>query len=178
MAAILTVFAKGLRKQMPFEIAVSYCDGKSKPVFSFFEDFRGQISVRGALFCAGFDGHTDCCHDRPFRAQRQPYFPVYSGTAGLRMSKAFPLCRLESDESYFGPRRVRGRRGRGAGWKTVVFGLLKRDHQVYTKIVPNVTKAALQAVIRKKASLASILHTDKWPGYDGLVDLAANANKG
>jgi transposase len=78
---------------------------------------------------------------------------------------------LEADESYFGPRRVRGRRGRGAGGKTVVFGLLKRDDQIYTEIVPNATKAALQAVIRKKASLASVLHTDKWPGYDGLVDL-------
>ena len=33
---------------------------------------------------------------------------------------------LEADESYFGPRRVRGLRGRGAGRKTVVFGLLKR----------------------------------------------------
>lgn len=78
---------------------------------------------------------------------------------------------LEADESYFGPRRVRGRRGRGAGGKTIVFGLLKRDDQVYTEIVPNATKAALQAVIRKKASLESVLHTDKWRGYDGLVDL-------
>ena len=33
---------------------------------------------------------------------------------------------LEADESYFGPRRIRGLRGRGAGGKTVVFGLLKR----------------------------------------------------
>jgi transposase-like protein len=33
---------------------------------------------------------------------------------------------LEADESYFGPRRVRGKRGRGAGGKTIVFGLLKR----------------------------------------------------
>jgi transposase len=78
---------------------------------------------------------------------------------------------LEADESYFGPRRVRGRRGRGAGGKTIVFGLLKRDDQVYTEIVPNATKAALQAVIRNKASLESVLHTDKWRGYDGLVDL-------
>ena len=30
---------------------------------------------------------------------------------------------LELDESYFGPRRVRGKRGRGAGSKTIVFGL-------------------------------------------------------
>jgi len=33
---------------------------------------------------------------------------------------------LEADESYFGPHRVRGRQGRGAYGKTVVFGLLKR----------------------------------------------------
>lgn len=78
---------------------------------------------------------------------------------------------LEADESYFGPRRVRGRKGRGAYRKTIVFGLLKRDDQVYTEIVPNASKAALQAVIRNKASLASVLHTDKWRGYDGLVDL-------
>ena len=43
---------------------------------------------------------------------------------------------LEADESYFGPRRIRGLRGRGAGQKTVVFGLLKRGSNVYTEIVP------------------------------------------
>lgn len=39
---------------------------------------------------------------------------------------------IEVDESYFGPRRVKGRRGRGASGKTIVFGLLKRDDKVYT----------------------------------------------
>ena len=33
---------------------------------------------------------------------------------------------VELDESYSGPRRVRGKRGRGAGGKTIVFGLFKR----------------------------------------------------
>ena len=78
---------------------------------------------------------------------------------------------LEADESYFGPRRVRGKRGRGASGKTVVFGLLKRGNEVYTEIVPNASKAALQAVIRGRASPESVLHTDGWRGYDGLVDL-------
>jgi transposase-like protein len=78
---------------------------------------------------------------------------------------------LEADESYFGPCRVRGRRGRGASGKTIVFGLLKRDDQVYTEIVPNASKATLQAIIRGKASLESVVHTDRWRGYDGLVDL-------
>ena len=78
---------------------------------------------------------------------------------------------LEADESYFGPRRVRGLRGRGAGQKTVVFGLLKRGQNVYTEIVPNASKAILQAIIRGKADIASIIHTDRWRGYDGLVDV-------
>ena len=78
---------------------------------------------------------------------------------------------LEADESYFGPKRVRGKRGRGAGAKTSVFGLLKRDDKVYTEIVPNVTKATLRAVIRGHADLESVIHTDGWSGYDGLVDL-------
>jgi transposase-like protein len=81
---------------------------------------------------------------------------------------------LELDESYFGPQRVRGKVGRGCGGKTIVFGLLKRADKVYTAIVPNASKAALQAVIRGRASLSSVLHTDGWAGYHGLVDLGFN----
>ena len=40
---------------------------------------------------------------------------------------------VEADESYFGARRVRGVRGRGARGKTIVFGLLKRGGKVYTR---------------------------------------------
>lgn len=78
---------------------------------------------------------------------------------------------LEADESYFGSKRVRGKRGRGAGGKTIVFGLLKRGKCVYTEIVPNAAKATLHAIIRGKADPSSVIHTDGWPGYDGLVDL-------
>lgn len=77
---------------------------------------------------------------------------------------------LEADESYFGPKRIRGRRGRGAGGKTIVFGLLKRGDCVYTEIVPDASKATLQAIIRGKVDPNSVIHTDGWRGYDGLVD--------
>ncbi|PAT41854.1 IS1595 family transposase [Vandammella animalimorsus] len=78
---------------------------------------------------------------------------------------------LEADESYFGPKRIRDKRGRGAGGKTIVFGLLKRGDCVYTEIVPDASKATLQAIIRGKVDPNSIIHTDGWRGYDGLVDL-------
>ena len=78
---------------------------------------------------------------------------------------------IEVDESYFGATRVRGKRGRGARGKTIVFGLLKREGKVYTEIVPNVTKATLQGIIRGKVGLDSIIHSDGWRGYHGLVDV-------
>ena len=56
---------------------------------------------------------------------------------------------VEVDQSYFGARRVRGKRGRGAGGKTPVFGLLKRNGRVYTEIVPDCSKASLQPVCKR-----------------------------
>ena len=43
---------------------------------------------------------------------------------------------FEVDESYFGARRVRGKRGRGAAGKTPVFGLLKRGGKKDTSLEP------------------------------------------
>lgn len=78
---------------------------------------------------------------------------------------------VEVDESYFGPRRIRGKRGRGASGKTIVFGVFKRNGKVYTEIVPDAKKRSLQAVIRGRVDVGSIIHSDGWRGYDGLVDL-------
>ncbi len=78
---------------------------------------------------------------------------------------------IEVDESYFGARRVKGKRGRGAQGKTIVFGIFKRNGKVYTEIVPDCSRSTLQAVIRGKVNLESIIHTDGWRGYNGLVDL-------
>ncbi|EXC40958.1 putative transposase, partial [Acinetobacter baumannii 273929] len=43
---------------------------------------------------------------------------------------------VELDESYFGGTR-KGKRGRGAGGKVAVFGILKRGGMVYVKVVPD-----------------------------------------
>lgn len=77
---------------------------------------------------------------------------------------------VEIDESYFGPRRVRGIRGRGAGKKIIVFGLLKRGGKVYTQIVPNVTRDTLKQIVQAKVEPDSTIYSDGWKSYDGLVD--------
>jgi transposase-like protein len=78
---------------------------------------------------------------------------------------------IEADESYFGPRRVPGKRGRGASNKTIVFGLFKRNGKVYTEIVPDCSAKTLQDIIRGHADIESVIHTDGWRGYNGLVDV-------
>jgi transposase-like protein len=76
---------------------------------------------------------------------------------------------VEADESYFGARRVRGKRGRGAKGKVPVFGLLKRNGKVYTKIVKKCGKAELMPIIKGKILEESTVYTDGWKSYDGLV---------
>ena len=83
----------------------------------------------------------------------------------------FASGEVEVDESYFGARRVRGKKGRGAAGKTPVFGLLQRNGRVYTESVPDCSKASLQAVIRGRLAPEVVIHSDGWRGYDGLVDV-------
>ena len=79
------------------------------------------------------------------------------------------------DESYFGARRIRGfhgklKRGRGT-YKQPVFGIFERNGRVHTEIVPNCKKKTLQKVILGKVDIDSVIYTDGWRGYAGLVSV-------
>jgi len=74
---------------------------------------------------------------------------------------------VELDESYFGGAR-KGKRGRGAGGKVVVFGLLKRGGQVYTKIVADTKTTTLMPIIIDKIAPDSIVYTDSYRSYNAL----------
>ena len=82
---------------------------------------------------------------------------------------------VELDESFFGPNRVRGRpgprkRGRGTP-KQPVFGIYERNGRIYTELVTNCSALTLQKIIRGRVSPDSVILTDGWRGYDGLVDV-------
>ena len=88
----------------------------------------------------------------------------------LTMAEARPFAgEVEIDESYFGARRVRGKRGRGAGGKTPVIGLLKRGGKVFTGIVENCSRQALMPIIKGQVLSEATVYTDGWKSYDGLV---------
>jgi transposase len=74
---------------------------------------------------------------------------------------------IEVDESYFGGTR-KGKRGRGAGGKVPVFGLLKRGGRVYTKIIPDASSATLIPIIKRKVIPDSIVYSDCWRAYNAL----------
>ena len=79
------------------------------------------------------------------------------------------LGEFELDESYFGARRIRGKKGRGAAGKTPVFGVLKRNDKVFVTVVPNCSKESLLPIIQGKILEGSTIHTDGWKAYDGLI---------
>ena len=82
----------------------------------------------------------------------------------------FDKGEIEMDESYFEARRVRGKRGRGAVGKTIVFGLKKRGG-VYTQVLRNCSKKEILPLISLKISKEVLVFTDGFKTYDSLVDL-------
>lgn len=74
---------------------------------------------------------------------------------------------VEADESYFGGVR-KGRRGRGAADKVIVFGLLKRRGKVFTVIVPNAKTETLLPIIEEQVQPDSIVYTDTFRSYNAL----------
>lgn len=74
---------------------------------------------------------------------------------------------IEVDESYFGGRR-KGKRGRGAGNKTPVFGLLKRGGKVHAEVIPNAKSETLIPIIKEKVVPDSIVYSDSFKSYNAL----------
>lgn len=98
------------------------------------------------------------------------YFNLFRQQIAANHSVFQPFTgEVELDESYFGAKRVRGKRGRGAAGKTPVFGVLKRDGNVYVEVVKNCSREQLMPIIQGKILEGSTLYTDGWKAYDGLI---------
>jgi len=86
---------------------------------------------------------------------------------------------VQMDESFHGGKPKNMHRSRrlqlqigtnGYADKTAVFGMLETGtRQVRAMVVPNVKRATLQKAILENVGSGSTVHTDQWPGYDGLT---------
>lgn len=74
---------------------------------------------------------------------------------------------VEIDESYFGGVR-KGKRGRGAAGKVVVFGMLKRHGKVFIVVVENTKTKTLMNEIARKIKPDSVVYTDAYHSCDAL----------
>src|SRR5690606_11272835 len=98
--------------------------------------------------------------------------------AALRERKELEIGNgIEADGSYFGPTRVRGKRGRGASGKIIVFGLLKREGNVYTTIISKAVKKEIMPIIRRVVRKGSDIYTNGWKSYDALAVYGYNHKK-
>jgi len=97
-------------------------------------------------------------------------FDILRGVILQELSRSDQVLKgeIEADESYFGGKR-KGKRGRGAGGKTIVFGILERGGKVSVKIVKDVSAETLIQETVTKVRRGSIVYTDKWKGYDSLM---------
>ena len=84
---------------------------------------------------------------------------------------------VEIDESYFGPRRQKGKRGLRAGKKIVVLGLLKRNGKVYAQIIPDASQDEILPIIRATVKSGADIFTDGWRSYDALAVYGYNHKK-
>ena len=105
-----------------------------------------------------------------YRTVHRVYTLLRERVVSLALRELRPFAGdIEVDESYFGARRVRGKRGRGASGKTPVLGLHKRGDQVFVSVVQNCSKAELMPILRGNVLSQSDIYTDGWRAYDGLV---------
>ena len=89
------------------------------------------------------------------------YFNFFRALIVENLSKKERISgEIEVDESYFGPTRVRGKRGRGAWKKTIVFGMLNRGRKVYTTIIPNCQIPTIIPIIEESVIEGSTIYSD------------------
>jgi len=123
-------------------------------------------------FASDFDTYRTANISGISRRSIQKYFEKLRNRIINWVSNEKPFSgEVEVDESYFGPRRVRGKRGRGAGQKVLVLGILKRGGNVYTQVIPTANKKSILPILQGKILDETTVHTDGWKSYDGLIDI-------
>ena len=126
---------------------ITRCKLNRKIQIKLLEFFIAQVTARTAADLLGIQPNSAALFYRKIRQiimhhLNQDAIEVFEG-------------QIELDESYFGGAR-KGKRGRGAAGKVIVFGLLKRNGKVYTVIVFDTKSSTLMLVIANKITPDSI----------------------
>ena len=138
---------------------ITYCKLLRKQQHKLLEYFVLEVTARSAANMIGIQANTAMLFYRKIREViayhlEQQAHEIFDGA-------------VELDESYFGGAR-KGKRGRGAAGKVVVFGILKRGGKVFTKVVKDTRTETLLPLITKKIAPDSVVYTDCYRSYNAL----------
>jgi len=138
---------------------ITHCKLLRKQQLRLLEFFVLEVTARSASNILGIQPNTAMLFYKKIRQ-------VISHHVELQATEIFDGA-VELDESYFGGAR-KGKRGRGAAGKVVVFGILKRGGKVFTKVVNDTKAVTLMPLITKKVAPDSIVYTDCYRSYNAL----------
>lgn len=138
---------------------ISRCKLSKKEQLRLLEFFVLEVTARSAADIIGIQGNTAALFYHKIRQ-------VIAAHLEVEAEEMFG-GEIELDESYFGGAR-KGKRGRGAAGKVVVFGLLKRGGKVYTKVIEDTKTDTLMPIIRRKIVPDSVVYTDCYRSYNAL----------
>ena len=123
------------------------------------EYFVLEVTARSAANLLGIQPNTAALFYHKIRQ-------VIAARLELQAEEVFD-GEIELDESYFGGTR-KGKRGRGAAGKAIVFGILKREGKVYTKVIDDTKTDTLMPIICRKIVPDSVVYTDSYRSYNAL----------
>ena len=138
---------------------ISHCKLLRKQQLRLLEYFVLEVTARSAANILSIQPNTALLFYKKIRQ-------VISHHIELQATEIFDGA-VELDESYFGGAR-KGKRGRGAAGKVVVFGILKRGGKVFTKVVNDTRTETLLPLITRKVAPDSIVYTDCYRSYNAL----------
>ena len=147
---------------------ITHCKLKKKVQKELLRFFVLEVTARSAADILGIHPNSAALFYRKIRM-------VISHHLALAANEVFEGP-VELDESYFGGRR-KGRRGRGAAGKVVVFGILKRNGRVYTVVVDNAKSDILMPVIKRKIMPDSIVCSYDKLDVSGFIHYRINYSK-
>jgi transposase len=138
---------------------ITRCKLSRKDQHKLLEFFVLEVTARSAADMLGIQANTAALFYHKIRQ-------VIVARLDMQAEELFG-GEVELDESYFGGIR-KGKRGRGAAGKMVVFGILKRGGTVYTVAVQDTKTATLLPIIRRKIKPDSIVYTDSYRSYNAI----------
>ena len=138
---------------------ISHCKILKKDQRRLLEFFVLEVTARSAADLVGIQANTAALYYHKIRQ-------VIAAQLDLQAEEMLG-GEIELDESYFGGTR-KGKRGRGAAGKVIVFGILKRGDRVYTKVIADTKARTLMPIIMRKIAPDSIVYTDCYRSYNAL----------